>query len=314
MALSPGSIDRSQRIAPLADVKRRLHEAIEHAVNAVANEVMIDAQKRAPVRKVFRGGKQRTRALTPAETHAEIPLRLQLATSAGKRREIAAAPAAISTRIGRRGRANAFNPYHAGFGSSFLAARREDPLTNARDVKFSTSGRPRLVHGEIVRNAEGSIIRTTGVAQALSARGRYELESGRGVYRPPGGGQATLGGRLRREIDVGPLQRGASLIKRQVVSPTSYARYVEFGTRHAAAQPYLRPALAGQREKFHKALRDQILRATKRSRSPRGFAKQTVGGKTVVVRSVPRRNDQPINMAVIDALARTVRRTGGGSI
>jgi HK97 gp10 family phage protein len=34
------------------------------------------------------------------------------------------------------------------------------------------------------------------------------------------------------------------------VSPTPYAKYVEFGTRRSRAQPYLRPALAQVRESF----------------------------------------------------------------
>lgn len=82
----------------------------------------------------------------------------------------------------------------------------------------------------------------------LTSRGRYELKSGRANFSSHGG--TTLGGRLRGEIHVEPARGGGTSWVARVVSPTRYAKYVEFGTRHSRAQPYIRPALAQVRESF----------------------------------------------------------------
>ena len=85
----------------------------------------------------------------------------------------------------------------------------------------------------------------------LTSRGRYELRSGRANITI--GARTYLGGRLRSEIQAEPAAGGPVFIAR-VLSPTPYAKYVEFGTRHNRAQPYLRPALAAQRSAYRAAL------------------------------------------------------------
>lgn len=83
----------------------------------------------------------------------------------------------------------------------------------------------------------------------LTSRGRWELKSGRALFNSPGG-RVTLGGRLRGEIHDDPAEGGGPVWIARVVSPTPYAKYVEFGTRRSRAQPYLRPALSQVRERF----------------------------------------------------------------
>lgn len=83
----------------------------------------------------------------------------------------------------------------------------------------------------------------------LTTRGRYELRSGRSVFRSSGG-KTTLGGRLKGEIHAIPAEGEGPRWVARVVSPTPYAKYVEFGTRHNRAQPYLRPTLEQVRESF----------------------------------------------------------------
>lgn len=95
----------------------------------------------------------------------------------------------------------------------------------------------------------------------LTARGRYELKTGRATYRSPGG-RTTLGGRLRGEIHADYAEGGGPVWVARVVSPTPYAKYVEFGTRRSRAQPYLRPALAQVRESF----RARMVNATRLGR------------------------------------------------
>lgn len=50
-------------------------------------------------------------------------------------------------------------------------------------------------------------------------------------------------GRLRASITSSGLQRDARGSYVEVGTNVTYAGFVEFGTRHQAAQPYLRPAL-----------------------------------------------------------------------
>ena len=101
----------------------------------------------------------------------------------------------------------------------------------------------------------------------LSARGRYELRGRKGtregarmnaLYTPKARrAGTTLGGRLRGEIHtVGPHLVG-SIIKARVVSPTYYAKYQEFGTRHNRATPYMRPAIA----KLQSTYRNEVVKA-----------------------------------------------------
>lgn len=91
----------------------------------------------------------------------------------------------------------------------------------------------------------------------LRAEGRRSLARGLNVekrnretgdFRNTGGGvdpvTGRLGGRLRREIALIPSFK-ASPTRRVagIISPTPYAIHQEFGTRHHASQPFMRPAL-----------------------------------------------------------------------
>ena len=86
----------------------------------------------------------------------------------------------------------------------------------------------------------------------LTSRGRYELKSGRANFKT--GGKNFLGGRLRGEIRADPAEVSGTAAVGRVVSPTPYAKFVELGTHHSRAQPYLRPAIAQQREMFRTRL------------------------------------------------------------
>jgi HK97 gp10 family phage protein len=90
-------------------------------------------------------------------------------------------------------------------------------------------------------------------APTLTSRGRNELSSGRANFSGSGG--TTLGGRLRGEIHMVPAEGAGPTWVARVVSPTAYAKYVEFGTRHARKQPYMRPALSQVRESFRARMR-----------------------------------------------------------
>ena len=74
----------------------------------------------------------------------------------------------------------------------------------------------------------------------LDRRGAHEVRSKRAAFSTF---QHThIGGRLRGEIKASrPVVSGARA-EAWVISPTPYAKYMEFGTVHNAAHPYLRPA------------------------------------------------------------------------
>ena len=129
-------------------------------------------------------------------------------------------------------------------------ARQRAPVRKVEPY-VSTARRTFRVSGEVrtQRLRELSGPTQLKVPTPLTSRGRYELRSGRAAFTRPGG-RATLGGRLRGEIHAVPSESGGPVWVAKVVSPTPYAKYVEFGTRHARSQPYLRPALAQVRESF----------------------------------------------------------------
>lgn len=63
-------------------------------------------------------------------------------------------------------------------------------------------------------------------------------------------GEVRVGGRLRDEIYATEVFRKGSKLYVDVVSPTEYAKYQEYGSSHNRAQPYMRPALYDMRGRF----------------------------------------------------------------
>lgn len=88
--------------------------------------------------------------------------------------------------------------------------------------------------------------------EPLSARGKYEVRSGRAVIKTGGRRTPTfqLGGGLKRSIEASSL--GPGLI--EVRASVPYAKFVEFGTRRSVAQPFLLPAFKSSRNAFKKEI------------------------------------------------------------
>lgn len=74
----------------------------------------------------------------------------------------------------------------------------------------------------------------------LDRRGAHEVRSKRAQFTTFE--HAHIGGRLRGEIRVVRPMVNGRRAEAWVISPTRYAKYMEFGTVHNAAHPYLRPA------------------------------------------------------------------------
>lgn len=93
-------------------------------------------------------------------------------------------------------------------------------------------------------------------ATTLSRRGAWEVKTALASNfsqnprsaRWSQGGRATVGGRLRGEIYATTPHRAGNQAEAWVISPTEYAKFQEFGTRHNRAHPFLRPALDESRE------------------------------------------------------------------
>lgn len=303
----------------LTVLKQRLHIAIESTINNAANQIWVDAVKRAPTRKVFagekgHGGRNQVRAAIASD------LNFVGSSRAGR----ALAKAGSDEIVVKRSRINAVNARSNAMEPSYRAEQKRakyDPdFILPREVNIGSQGR---VLG----------MSDPRVESALSTRGRYELNRRRTTEKYPespifsvsGGvdrasseaGLVTLGGRLKKEIFLTPLQHRGSTTFRRVVSPTRYAKYVEFGTRYAAAQPYLRPALAQQHTHFVDNLRKNLDKAGSELRSV-GAKAETTGiigrptGKNWGRTRIATVGQQKVSKADIDALERAVRITGGG--
>jgi len=71
----------------------------------------------------------------------------------------------------------------------------------------------------------------------------------------------ALGGRLRSEIYRTEVTKSNSRIYGEVISPTYYARYQEYGTSRHRAQPYMRPALYEMRSRLPQLFKSEVARS-----------------------------------------------------
>jgi hypothetical protein len=100
--------------------------------------------------------------------------------------------------------------------------------------------------------------------RAMSSRGRYEFKQARLGTARSAAFNDRVGGRLRGEIRLLPLEWEGSVLWAYVESPTPYARHQEYGTTRHRAQPFMRPALYESRAK----LRSKVLYAVKNVSGP----------------------------------------------
>lgn len=89
---------------------------------------------------------------------------------------------------------------------------------------------------EMARRKAGGVPQKT----VLSRRGASEVRTKRAKFST--WQHLGIGGRLRGEIYATTPSMSDGRAEAWVISPTEYAKYQEFGTRHNAAHPFLRPA------------------------------------------------------------------------
>jgi HK97 gp10 family phage protein len=109
----------------------------------------------------------------------------------------------------------------------------ENPYINPPSIV--TQRAPQRLGRQRAIAAPGRLVMQSSM-QSLTRRGRYELRTMRAAHKD------MLGGRLRDEIHATQARMVGRRIVVQVVSPTPYAKYQEYGTNHNPAHPYLRPA------------------------------------------------------------------------
>lgn len=99
----------------------------------------------------------------------------------------------------------------------------------------------------------------------LTRQGAYEVRSKRAGFST--WGHTHIGGRLRGEITAMPVSITGNMAEAWVISPTPYAKYQEFGTRHNRAHPFLRPAAEESRDAVVQAIAAAVKEASQQGGS-----------------------------------------------
>jgi HK97 gp10 family phage protein len=262
---------------------RAINAAVVQAVDVEARRMEEDARRMAPVRKVFSskwlGKLSKTRrrrqivGLSSTQLNAEAEIRNRLGLG----------PHTVNvagSRVARLSVMREPNPYRQVIRRTLASEMLDESWYQSlshQQRRSSKSGKQlaQLREADIrLVNEFGHLQK--GVKSHLTARGRYELANarkrgtisrtdiaGRAVAE---GGETRLGGRLRSEIAALPVTVEGSQVTGRVISPTPYAKYVEFGTHHAPAQPYMRPAANIARRRFRQTLQRTLSGVTRTTR------------------------------------------------
>lgn len=119
----------------------------------------------------------------------------------------------------------------------------------------------RAVFRGIVRGTEA--VRADAVTSVMKGARTGEVYTRRGVEHvasapgePPASDTGRLANSIRTEYNVATLTG-------RVVADAAYAAYLEYGTQRMAPRPFLRPALARQRQAIQEAVNDEVRRVLK---------------------------------------------------
>lgn len=265
--------------ASLTNAVMLIRRAVDSGVVKTAGRVQKAALIRVPVRKVFAGGRRtapRRRSLAEAVSEvndflAAFPTQPKTGLRTTRGQAYNALITSQTSADATRNRANAAMLTSTNVYDAQGNRVGRGGVSSERSVNIIETG----PHYTVVAGGNKVFVPPSRVAQlmngeyALTSRGQYELRGiggtgvGRAVHagRLSGGtggsqtiegqelgsaGHQRVGGALRDSIELHTSStdtlRGWEVTAGGKSAP--YARYVEFGTRHAAAQPFLRPALA----------------------------------------------------------------------
>lgn len=222
-------------------------DAVEAGVEDAAKLGVKHAKRLAPVRKIsYEERPAQRRDLSRAEIRASVRATRGfsgLRTTTRRAKQYLEAPEIVADRTGVR--FGLKNPDER----SFISGKGEGELRRGlRPGGAIYSFTRQETVKQQVRNSRGNIVTVKNI-----------------IRRPT----HTLGGRLRGEIDyvgVGDAPR----VRFDIVSPTPYARFVEFPTSRTAAQPYLRPTLEYLKGPFP----EKVLRRVERAASKLGGSRR----------------------------------------
>ena len=223
----------------------RITENMVVGLTAGAGTISVRAKELAPIRKAFAGGRRKFRFLT-AEEYAETTE----ARKAFGLKSLSIAPAHIQKNYSASSQRRRYATVVTGGDTKNMNVVLSRMVANPNK---SAGDKGHIAFSGFETSTFGPKGGQTG---GLTRRGRYELNS----LRSMAGGM--LGGTLRDEISVVPATVGVRSMS-QVVSPTPYAKFQEFGTRHNPAHPYMRPAADESSQEVVSIIRDLVGTASK---------------------------------------------------
>lgn len=223
-------------------LKEAIFRGAVAGMQLAANDIAAKARRYAPVRNIFAGDqfKYNVRYKTASEIETDRMARARVGLGPERHGE-------AKTVLGRRR-----GPYRE-------RTYRPNPYWRLRQLSIA---------GADVED----------YPEAFTKRGRYEVRqaligeytTGKGgrvrrTARSSRWGKAFVGGNLKKSIHVEPADIGAMEAEQWVVAGgdlAPYAKYQEFGTRHNAAHPFLRPAVEETQGEIAKVIAEAISRAS----------------------------------------------------
>ncbi len=218
-------------------IEQAIFDAAVEALGGGAALVEARAKQRAPVRKLFSEPTYSIRLKTAAEIE-----------------------------VNREAHARVFKPIAQALGKAYqpevygearIATGKRPPVRWHQRSSPQAEALLAQYDAEMSRRKAGLVPTKT----VLSREGASEIRTKRAAFTT--WKHRYIGGRLRGEIYSTDVKVDGRHAEAWVISPTPYAKYQEFGTRHNAAHPFLRPAAEESRSEVVSRIAAAIRRASR---------------------------------------------------
>ena len=223
----------------LEELQEAIFQAAVHGLDLGARRVATLARAKAPVRHIFAGGGYHIRHKSIDEIEGERSVRDRALRTASPRQTVVQpgdVPGVwLKRSIGRK------PPVHW----------KERRLSAAQALL-------ELYDAQEARQRSAGIV---GHKTVLDRRGAYEVRTMRAQFTT--WGHAGIGGRLRGSISAKPATASKTTAEAWVIATAPYAKFQEFGTRHNAARPFLRPAAEESRNEVVRLIADAVREAAR---------------------------------------------------